>query len=182
MAQQFQSIDKKHREFIERQQMFFVSTAAAEGRVNLSPKGMDSFRVLGENRIAWLNLTGSGNETAAHLLDTNRMTIMFCSFDKQPLILRLYGHAKTIQENHPQWHALCELFPSSTGARQVYDMTVEMVQTSCGFAVPRYQFSQQRPTLERWADKQSRQDMRTYWDKKNRFSLDGKATGIEALL
>ncbi len=160
MAEQFQSIDKKQQEFIERQQMFFVSTAAADGRVNLSPKGMDSFRVLSENRIAWLNLTGSGNETAAHLLDNNRMTIMFCSFDKQPLILRLYGHAKTLHENHPQWDGLCELFPRSTGARQVYDMTVEMVQTSCGFAVPRYEFSEQRPTLERWADKQSREDMR----------------------
>lgn len=182
MAEQFQSIEQKHQEFIERQQMFFVSTAASEGRVNLSPKGMDSFRVLSSNRIVWLNLTGSGNETAAHLRDNNRMTIMFCSFDKQPLILRLYGQAKAIQENHPEWDKLCELFPASTAARQVYDMNVEMVQTSCGFAVPRYQYSDQRPTLKTWADKQSREQIKDYWSKKNRVSLDGLSTGIEELL
>lgn len=166
MAEQFQSIETNHQEFIERQQMFFVSTAASEGRVNLSPKGMDSFRVLDSNRIAWLNLTGSGNETAAHLLDNNRMTIMFCSFDKQPLILRLYGQAKAIHENHPQWDELSGLFPNSTAARQVYDMSVDMVQTSCGFGVPRYEYSDQRPTLEKWADKQSRDDVKEFWDKK----------------
>jgi len=182
MAEQFQSIEATHKEFIERQQMFFVSTAASEGRVNLSPKGMDSFRVLGSNRIAWLNLTGSGNETAAHLLDNDRMTIMFCSFDKQPLILRLYGQAKTIHENHPDWKELCELFPASTGARQVYDMNVDMVQNSCGFAVPRYEFNDQRPTLKKWADKQSREDIKEYWNKKNRLSIDGLATGMEDLL
>jgi Pyridoxamine 5'-phosphate oxidase len=181
MAEQFQSIETNHQEFIERQQMFFVSTAASEGRVNLSPKGMDSFRVLDSNRIAWLNLTGSGNETAAHLLDNNRMTIMFCSFDKQPLILRLYGQAKAIHENHPQWDELSGLFPSSTAARQVYDMSVDMVQTSCGFGVPRYEYSDQRPTLEKWADKQSRDDVKEFWDKKNRLSLDGLPTGMEEL-
>ena len=181
MATQFQAIEATHKEFIERQQMFFVSTAASEGRVNLSPKGMDSFRVLGDNRIAWLNLTGSGNETAAHLLDNNRMTVMFCSFDKQPLILRLYGEAKTVHENHPDWKDLSGLFPSSTAARQVYDMSVDMVQTSCGFGVPRYEYSDQRPTLEKWADKQSRDDVKQYWDKKNRVSLDGLPTGIEEL-
>ncbi|MAZ88605.1 MAG: pyridoxamine 5'-phosphate oxidase [Cellvibrionaceae bacterium] len=182
MAEQFPSIEKTHQDFIERQQMFFVATAASEGRVNLSPKGMDSFRVLGSNRIAWLNLTGSGNETAAHLRDNNRMTVMFCSFDKQPLILRLYGKAKAFHENDEGWDERASWFPASTGARQVYEMEVDLVQNSCGFAVPRYAFEEQRPTLKKWADNQSRDQMKGYWDKKNRTSIDGFPTGIEEAL
>ena len=93
MAERFEALDTKHIEFIRQQHMFFVATAAATGTINLSPKGMDSLRVLGPNKVVWLNLTGSGNETAAHLLQSDRMTVMFCSFAKQPLILRLYGRA-----------------------------------------------------------------------------------------
>lgn len=182
MAQQFESIDKAHRAFIERQQMFFVATAATEGRVNLSPKGMDSFRVLGANRIAWLNLTGSGNETAAHLRDNNRMTVMFCSFDAKPLILRLYGQARAFHDGDHGWDERVAWFPASTGARQVYEMEVDLVQNSCGFAVPRYAFEEQRPTLEKWADNQSRHDIKSYWDQKNRMSIDGFSTGIEEAL
>ena len=182
MSKQFESITPHLKQFIEHQQMYFVATAATEGRVNLSPKGMDSFRVLDANRITWLNLTGSGNETAAHLLDNPRMTIMFCSFESKPLILRLYGEAKAVHEDSDQWQEMCALFPASTSTRQIYDMQVDMVQTSCGFGVPRYEFQQQRPTLTQWAENKSRDDVRDYWREKNLTSIDGFDTGLSELL
>lgn len=112
MAKQFPALDDKHVIFIEQQKMFFVATIAEQGRVNLSPKGMDSLRIINENTAAWLNLTGSGNESAAHLLDNPRMTLMFCSFDKQPLILRLYGIAETLHTTDPNWKKYHSLFPN----------------------------------------------------------------------
>ena len=133
MADQFPSIDKRLQDFIEAQHMFFVATAGPEGRVNVSPKGMDSLRVLGPNRILWRNWTGSGNETAGHLLQINRMTLMWCSFGIKPMILRAYGSARTVHRHDADWDALNGHFPEFIGARQVYDMTVEMVQTSCGY-------------------------------------------------
>ena len=111
MAQQYGEISNRLAEFIAAQHVFFVATAAREGRVNVSPKGLDGLRVLGPNRVVWLNGTGSGNETAAHLLDVNRMTLMFCSFERQPLILRLYGTAAEIQPDQPEWDEFIGLFP-----------------------------------------------------------------------
>ncbi len=178
MAEQFSELETKHIEFIQNQHMFFVGTAGAEGRVNVSPKGMDTFRVMGSNRVIWLNLTGSGNETAAHVLENSRMTIMFCSFDRQPLILRLYGDAQVVHETDSDWQALVTEFPEFTGARQVFDMQVEMVQTSCGYAVPFYEMTGERPTLTKWADKTGRDGIKDYWHQKNVKSIDGKATGI----
>lgn len=178
MAEQFPELDPKHIEFIQNQHLFFVGTAGAEGRVNVSPKGMDTFRVVDENRVIWLNLTGSGNETAAHVLENSRMTIMFCSFDRQPLILRLYGEAKTIHSRDPEWAELVGQFPKNAGARQVFDMKVEMVQTSCGYAVPFYEMTGERPTLKKWADNKGQEGVEAYWQEKNQQSIDGKATGI----
>ena len=111
MAKQFPEIDETQRKFIEEQHLFFVGTAAPDGRVNISPKGMDSLRVLDPNRIAWMNLTGSGNETAGHLLETDRMTLMWCSFTTRPLILRTYGTARTLHRGDAGWDELAELFP-----------------------------------------------------------------------
>ncbi|HBY24676.1 MAG TPA: pyridoxamine 5'-phosphate oxidase, partial [Propionibacteriaceae bacterium] len=144
MGKLYDSVTPELVEFIARQHMFFVATADASGRVNVSPKGLDSFRVLGPNRVAWLNGTGSGNETAAHLAMVNRMTIMMCAFEGKPWILRLYGTARTIQPGDPDWEELLDLFVPFPGARQVFDMTVDSAQTSCGFGVPFYDYVGQR--------------------------------------
>ena len=158
--------------------MYFVGTAGEEGFVNVSPKGMDSFRVLDNATVAWLNLTGSGNETAAHVLENGRMTVMFCSFDKQPLILRLYGQATVIHAYDERWNELLVLFPQYTGARQIFILDLALVQTSCGYAVPHYTLKSERPTLTKWADGHGEAGIRQYWQEKNTKSLNGKHTGI----
>jgi hypothetical protein len=178
MAEIHESITDRLREFIEAQPIFFVGTAARDGSVNVSPKGMDSLRVLGSNRLAWLNLTGSGNETAAHLLDTNRMTIMFCSFDRKPLILRLYGTATEIQPDQPEWTDLVAEFPVLPGARQIFDMKVERIQTSCGYAVPRMTLVEERDLLCTWANKKGEDGIAAYHQQKNLVSIDGLPTGL----
>lgn len=174
----FTEITEEHRCFIEHQQMYFVATAAPEGRVNVAPKGMDSLRVLGPNRIVWLNLTGAENETAAHLLESRRMTLMWCSFDRQPLILRTYGEVVSIHPRDEDWGALYSLFPTTPGARQILDVHVDMVLTSCGFGVPRFEFLGQRETLNKWAEKKGNEGMKQYWAEANARSLDDKPTGI----
>lgn len=179
MANQFSKITGTQRTFIEQQKIFFVGTADIDGRVNVSPKGADSLRVLDENRVAWLNLTGSGNETAAHMIANNRITIMFCSFEGSPLILRLYGSGKVVYPNNPQWDRLYGLFPSNIGARQVFDVTVDLVQTSCGFQVPFYEYIGERDLMDKWVEKKGRQGVEQYWLEKNTLSLDGKPTGMD---
>jgi Pyridoxamine 5'-phosphate oxidase len=178
MSKQFDEISDRHRAFIERQPMFFVATAARDGRVNVSPKGLASLRVLGPRRVAWLNGTGSGNETAAHLLDTNRMTIMFCSFVREPLVLRLYGAARTVQPGDADWHEMSGLFPPLRGARQVYDVDVDLVQTSCGYGVPLMATVGQRDLMDTWAAKQGPERIAAYWAQKNSSSIDGLPTGL----
>ncbi len=178
MADFFDSITDRLREFIEQQHIFFVGTAASDGRVNVSPKGMDTFRVLGPNRVAWLNLTGSGNETAAHLLDVNRMTVMFCSFDRKPLILRLYGTATEVQPDQAEWADLAAHFPDLPGTRQIFDVAIESVQTSCGYAVPRMTFDEERELLSSWATKKGPDGVAAYHQEKNVISIDGLPTGM----
>jgi len=178
VAQQFDEISDRHAEFIAAQHIFFVGTAARDGRVNVSPKGQDSLRVLGPNRIVWLSGTGSGNETAAHLRDTNRMTIMFCSFERQPLVLRLYGTATEVQPDQPEWDELAGLFPPMLGARQVYDMAVELVQTSCGYGVPFLEFVEDWSLMAQWAEKKGPDGLEAYHRDKNRVSIDGFPTGL----
>ncbi len=178
MAERFEQLIDKHIEFIKNQHIFFVGTAGVDGFVNVSPKGMDSFRVIDKKKIVWLNLTGSGNETAAHVLEHRRMTIMFCSFDKQPLILRLYGDAKVIHPRDNNWSELHLLFPNHLGARQIFELDLKLVQTSCGYAVPLYDLASERPTLQKWAEKREDQGIRDYWKEKNQVSLNGKKTGI----
>ena len=179
MAKQLSSISAHLKNFIEEQKMFFVGTADVDGRVNVSPKGQDSLKVLSPNRVIWLNLTGSGNETAAHLLGVNRMTIMFCSFTKTPLILRLYGKAKVHHASDVEFEKLDAHFSNFKGKRQIYDMEVEMVQTSCGFAVPFYDFVGDRDMLTTWAERKNDEEMKEYWEVKNTVSIDGKPTGMK---
>ena len=131
----------------------FVGTAAQDSRVNLSPKGMDTLRVLDDRRVAWLNVTGSGNETAAHVEIDPRMTIMFCAFEGPPLILRLYGRARAIHLKDPEWEQLYALFAPLPGARQIFELAVDLVQTSCGAGVPLYQYQGNREALNEWSRK-----------------------------
>ncbi len=179
MAKFFNALDQKLSDFIRRQHIFFTATAAAEGRINLSPKGLDSFRILDDNTVAWLNLTGSGNETAAHLREVNRMTVMFCSFEKNPLIMRLYGTADTVHKNDARWAELYALFPPDPGARQIFVMHIDNVQTSCGYAVPFYEFQKERHVLTDWAERKGEAGIQDYQKEKNVKSIDGLATGIE---
>ena len=179
MAKQFNQITAAHRTFIEQQKVFFVGTAAPDGRVNVSPKGMsDSFRVMGANRVIWLSVTGSGNESAAHVAQNDRMTVMFCSFEAAPLILRLYGNAETIYPRHEKWESLIKEFPDMPGTRQIFDLNVDLVQTSCGMAVPLYDFAGDRTARNQWAKKQGPEGIQQYWDEKNRASIDGMPTHI----
>lgn len=178
MAKQYPDLNPEHQKFIAAQKIFFVATAAAEGRVNVSPKGMDSLRIVSPNRVAWLSVTGSGNETAAHLRQVNRITLMFCAFEGDPKILRVYGGARAIHPHHAQWSELAALFPSLPGSRQIFDVAVDFVQTSCGMAVPFFNYIGEREQLNEWARKKGTEGIREYWKDKNRISLDGVPTGI----
>lgn len=178
MGQRTNELSEKQIDFIAEQKLFFVGTATAESRINVSPKGMDAFRVLGPNRVAWLNVTGSGNETSAHIQEDGRMTVMFCAFTGKPVILRLYGRATVIHPYDIEWAELYAHFPSIPGARQVFDMNVDLVQSSCGMGVPFYDYVEEREQLTTWATKQGEEGVSDYWKQKNQLSLDGKPTNI----
>lgn len=178
MAQRFQELSEKHIQFIAGQRVFFVGTATADSHVNVSPKGMDTLRVLGSSRVVWLNLTGSGNETSAHVQRDPRMTLMFCAFEGDPLILRVYGTAKVVHPGEPQWDTLISLFPPLPGARQIFDLSIELVQTSCGFGVPHYAYDGERSQLTDWAIRKGDEGLQRYWEEKNQQSIDGIPTHI----
>ena len=176
--QQYSELTDRLRTFIEAQQLFFVATAAREGRVNVSPKGLDSLRVVSPTRVVWLNGTGSGNETAAHLRDVPRMTLMFCSFVREPLILRLYGTARAVHPRDEEWDELTGLFPPLLGARNVFVLDVDLVQTSCGYGVPEFEFVQQRELMDNWATKKGPDGLAAYQQEHNLVSIDGFPTGL----
>ncbi len=155
-----------------------MGTAGADGQVNLSPKGQDSLRVVGPNEILWMNLTGSGNETAAHLLDVNRMTLMWCAFTGPPNIMRVYGQAQTIHPRDAGWQACTKLIEPVLGARQYFRLQVELLQTSCGYAVPFMDYVEDRVALTKWNEHKGQQGIADYWSSTNAESLDGKPTGI----
>lgn len=178
MAQRYSDISDKLQNFIARQKIFFVGTATTDGRVNLSPKGMDSLKVLDRNRVVWLNVTGSGNETAAHVQENPRMTLMFAAFEGDPMILRLYGKAKAVHRSDPEWAGLYALFEPMPGARQIFDLAVDLVQTSCGMAVPFFDYAGEREQLTQWAVRKGEEGIREYWKDRNQLSLDGKPTHI----
>jgi hypothetical protein len=178
MARFYPELNDSHRSFIERQHVFFTATAPASGRINLSPKGMDSFRVLDDKTAGYLDLTGSGNETAAHLRENGRFTFMFCSFEGDPLILRLYGQGKVIRRQDADWSKWRPGFPDLPGERQIILMYIESVQTSCGYAVPLMNYQGERDTLARWAEKKGTVGLLDYWREKNSVSIDGLPTGL----
>ena len=178
-AKFYTQLNDKLTDFIVRQKLFFVATADHDGRINVSPKGADSLRVLGVNRVAWLNLTGSGNETAAHVLETQRMTLMFCAFEGRSKILRLYGQAGICYPGDECWDELAARFPEYLGARQIFDLQIESMQTSCGFGVPLFAYQGDRPELAEWAERKGQAGIREYWETRNAESIDGKPTRPE---
>jgi len=178
VAEKFSELSEELTNFIQAQHMFFVATAAADGRINLSPKGQDSLRVLNAKEILWMNLTGSGNETAAHLAESNRMTMMWCGFERQARILRVYGTAKVFHPRDSRWAEFSTQIPSTVGARQYFLVSIDLVQASCGEAVPLMDYVGDRHMLSKWAEKKGEEGIAEYWEKKNQLSIDGKPTGI----
>lgn len=169
------TLTAKHREFIANQPLFFTATAAAEGRINLSPKGYDAFRVLSDTRVAYLDLGGSGNETHAHLAADGRITLMFCAFDRTALILRIYGRGRAVLPQDAEWDALAALFTLLPGTRQIFLIDVDSVQTSCGWGVPLMALERERETLK----KAHRQSDPAQWEAKMALrtrSIDGLPT------
>jgi len=176
MADFFDALEPKHVAMIERQPVFFVATAAADGRINLSPKGYDAFRVLSPNRVAYLDLGGSGNETHAHLVapqeDAGRITVMFCNFEQPALILRLYGRGIPVLPQDRGWEELAGHFTMMPGTRQIFDIAVESVQTSCGWGVPFMTLEGERDTLKK-AHRQADPDKWTAKAARRTVSIDG---------
>jgi len=181
MGKQYTKLSARHIDFIGQQKLFFVGTAASTGKVNISPKGGDSLRVSGPNQLIWLNTTGSGNETSAHVQKLPRMTIMFCSFEGAPVILRVYGTAQVIHKADPQWLHYMGMFPASVSARQIYILDIEMVLSSCGTVVPLFDYVQDRTEMDDWIENRGASGIEAYWGEKNQLSLDGFESNIIAL-
>ncbi|MDL1899416.1 pyridoxamine 5'-phosphate oxidase family protein [Anaerolineae bacterium CFX9] len=180
MAKFFDAINDSHREFIEKQHVFFVASAplTADGHVNLSPKGLDSLRVFSPHHVAYADMTGSGNETSAHLRENGRITFMFCSFEGNPLILRLYGRGTTVLPGTPEWDELAPHFTLYPGVRQIISAQIHSVQTSCGFAVPKMDFVEDRHKLIEWSEAKGTDGLNAYREKNNLRSIDGLATAL----
>jgi hypothetical protein len=183
MAKVFDCITDELQAFIAAQHMFFVATAplSATGHVNLSPKGLDSLRILSPHRVAYLDLTGSGNETSAHLQENGRITFLFCAFQGPPKILRLYGKGATILPTSPEWDALSAIVPSIPGGRQIVVADIDRVQTSCGFGVPLYEHQGQRSHLVEWAIKKGEAGLQDYRQQKNGTSIDGLPAPLQRI-
>jgi Pyridoxamine 5'-phosphate oxidase len=168
------------RAFITRQNLFFVATAGRDGHVNMSPKGMDTLRIVDDSRIAWLNLTGSGNETAAHVKANGRMTLMFCAFEGDAMILRVYGKANVMHPRQAGWSAASAAFPAFAGSRQIFDLAIDRVQTSCGTGVPVMEFRKSRGEHELvpFYAAMGPDGVQDYWRRKNTLTIDNDPTGI----
>ena len=183
MGKQFPHLDASHREFINRQRIFFAASAAPNARVNVSPRGTDAFSIIDERTVAYLDRTGSGNETAAHLKADGRLTIMFCAFDGPPNILRLYGHGEILRRGSPSYAALLKAAFSGVepaGARQIVRLHVDLVQTSCGYGTPLFDYRGERPSLDNWARSKGEEGLEAYRREKNLVSIDGLPTGLLA--
>jgi hypothetical protein len=174
------SIEAHHKEFIERQHIFFVATAplSAGGRINLSPKGLDCFRVLSESKVAYMDLISSGNETSAHTLENGRITLMFCSFEGNPNILRLYGKGFAVLRNAEQWNEYAPHFNIFPSTRQIIVADIDLVQTSCGFGVPLFDYVGERDKHFEWAERKGEEGLKEYVREKNLKSLDGLPTNL----
>lgn len=178
MATIYDKLDDKLIEFIKEQPLFFVATVPKDGRINLSPKGLDSLRILSSNKVAYLNLTGSGNETSAHLLEDDRMTMMFCSFTRTTNIVRLYGTAVEIIPEDGEFQELYDLFPDYAAPRQIYVLDFDTVQVSCGYGVPVMTLDNDRDTLDKYMVGLGPEGVDQYKQKKNLETIDGLRTRL----
>ena len=181
MAKQFERMLPEHRVFIEKQRIFFVASAASDARVNLSPKGLDTLRVLDETSVVYLDLTGSGNETAAHLKADGRLTLMFCAFEGPAKILRLYGRGEVLRRGSAAYdELLTSAFAGAEpiGARQMIRLHIDLAKTSCGWGMPVYIYRRGRPSLDNWAAHQGEEGMAAYRRETNAVSMDGLPTGL----
>ena len=183
MAKVFDQINDDLSQFMAAQPLFFVATAplAASGHINVSPKGLDSFRVLSPQQVAYLDVTGSGNETSAHLLENGRITFLFCAFQDKPLILRLYGRGRVVLPSSAEWRTVFSLFPPLPGTRQIVVADIDRIQTSCGMGVPLFEYAGQRQELVDWAAKKGDAGLKDYHQQKNLVSVDGLTTPLASL-
>jgi hypothetical protein len=177
MGKLYEDITPELTSWIESQSMFFVGTAplSAKGHVNCSPKGMDTLRILSSGRVAYLDLTGSGAETMAHLKENGRIVFMFCAFTGAPKIVRLHGRGRVVMSNSPEWHGLLAKFPDFPGVRSVVIADISRVSDSCGYAVPKFELVAPRDGLERWANAKTSEELTVYRRKKNARSIDNLA-------
>jgi len=175
MGKVMDEISEELAEFIRAQHVFFVATAplAREGHVNLSPKGLDTFRIVSPKRVAYADMTGSGNETSAHLAENGRITLMFCGFDERPKIVRIYGRGRTVLRGKGEFAELATAFEDHVGLRQLIVVEVTRVGMSCGFGVPVMNFVDERGLLAEWAMKKGKEGLEAYRREKNAFSIDG---------
>ena len=175
MGKIYESITPQIQEWIGQQKLFFVSTAplSGDGLINCSPKGMDSFRVLDEHTVAYLDLVGSGVETIAHLKENQRITVMFCAFEGAPKIFRFYGQGEVLEKNSADFDTLKYHFPAYLGARSIIKIKVQRIQDACGYAVPVLEFKKERDVLNEWAENKGKEGIETYIQNNNSESLDG---------
>ncbi len=181
MAKQYPSLNNDLSDFIKRQNIFFTASGTKDSHINLSPRSTECLRIINENTAVYHDKTGSSNETAAHMKADGRLTIMFCSFEGPPKILRLYGQGEVLHRNSEEYKTIIEKsFNSQTypGARQIIRLNFDLVQTSCGFGVPLFDYQDDRDNLDRWAENQGPEGIKDYWQRKNLNSLDGLPTGI----
>ncbi|MGC5325406.1 pyridoxamine 5'-phosphate oxidase family protein [Brevibacillus sp. SYSU BS000544] len=180
MGKLFPSLLPEHEEFITKQRIFFVGSAPLdkEGHINISPKGYDVFRIFSTTEVAYLDLTGSGNETSAHILENDRITLMFIAFEGPPMILRLYGKGRSILPEMPEWESISKQFSLLPGTRQIIYVNLHAVKTSCGYSVPFYSFEGERNSLQKWATTKGEQALTEYRKEKNAKSMDGIITHI----
>jgi hypothetical protein len=182
MGKVYERLDDNLTKFIGKQHVFFVGTApdAPDGHLNVSPKGLDTFRILGPNSVAYLDLTGSGIETVAHLRQNGRITILFCAFEGRPLILRLHGRGRVVEPGDPEWSGLIGGFPEYPGVRSVIVVDLDRIADSCGYAVPLYEYKGERSQLIAYAEKKEPEGLEKYKAQKNKASIDGIA-GLRSL-
>jgi Pyridoxamine 5'-phosphate oxidase len=175
MGSIFPELDARLRDFIAEQKMFFVATAplAADGHVNVSPKGLDCLRILGPRMVAYVDFTGSGIETVAHVRENGRLTLMFCAFQGPPRILRLRGRAEAIEPNDDEWDRYYGQLPQHDSARSIIVLHIEMVADSCGYGIPLYDYVGERSQLNAWCERKGPEGIAEYKSKKNRYSIDG---------
>lgn len=182
MAKQFEALTADQRDFIQRQNIFFVSSATADSRVNVSPREISALRIVDDNSVIYLDRTGSGNETAAHMLADGRLTIMFCAFSGPPQIMRLYGKGNSIGWDNIEFKELISQYYDGSiplGTRQIMKLRFDLVQTSCGYGVPLFDYTGERAAIENWHDNKGPDGIQSYWEEKNLTSMDGLPTGLK---